>query len=484
MKRTRLQSWILIVASFAILAVFAKFAGEYFRRHYRTHLTQKTPNVIVLSFCSLRMEHLRAYNPSARPLPVLDRFFDESLVFTNAVNGLPWTNVTGFIDVGVMRQLGYPHAKRKSLRIPALPINKHTPQNEANHSLNYAVEKVRTYELNYADGFESLRDMVMQSAGEPFFLSVHIKYMHFPLIDTVNQRDLWKREFSPQSAARLEAYLANPDAYPEKAPLFLTLFADPTLVRGNKTIRSYAPDFRQVRIGQVYQMLTDERLLSAWRKSADFAGDLKILNEAYYLKLRNLDEQLEDVLALYGDPVLKGNTVVVLTGDHGESFMENDRFLHADGVHENQIRFPMAAHVPFLHLKKKVELSDQYNLADHDQLIRELVYPEATVETVRAGMRHWGKNVFLRNCAGTVSGVRTSRAMKLVADLEGLRLYDLKTDPGETRDLKDERPEDYFSLKEEYLRLSHMKRNLFACENEKDPYDGPRPHLRLKPEFF
>lgn len=125
-----MKSALLVVLSFLILGVFAWAIGSHFRPQLNPAIVDKKPNVLVLSFCSLRMEHLAAYNPKARPLPNLDRFLSQSLVFKNAVNGLPWTNITNFIDVPTMRNLGYKHAKRKSLRIPAIPIHKNTPQAE------------------------------------------------------------------------------------------------------------------------------------------------------------------------------------------------------------------------------------------------------------------------------------------------------------------------------------------------------------------
>lgn len=478
-----MKSALLVFLSFLILGIFAWAIGNHFRPQLNPAIVNKKPNVLVLSFCSLRMEHLAAYNPKARPLPNLDRFLSQSLVFKNAVNGLPWTNITNFIDVPTMRNLGYKHAKRKSLRIPAIPIHKNTPQNEANQNLNFVRESVRNYELNYAEGFEQLYEMIMQSAAEPFFISTHIKYMHFPMIDSVNQKDHWQTEFSKGLSGRLSKYLENPARHPEKAPLFLTLFADPSMVRTNRHVAKFVKDPAQVRIGQIYQMLTDENLLADWRKSEGFAQDLEILQEAYYLKLKNLDRQLGEVFDLYGHEKLKEDTIIVLTGDHGESFMERGQFLHAHNVHENQILYPMAVHVPKLNLRAPEFVEEQYDMASHDRLINELIPGYASVESIRAGIRNLSSNVFLRNCSGTVSGLRSPKSLKLVVDLEGFKLFDVEQDPTESKDLKDEKPDDYFAMKAEYMRLSFQKRNLYACENGLDPFDGFKPQLRIKPEF-
>src|SRR5690606_30820955 len=112
---------------------------------------------------------------------------------------------------------------------------------------------------------------------------------HFPLIDGVNQPDLWRTEFSPEAAKALDEYLRAPKNYPEKAALLLTLFADPDLVRMSPFVKKYIGERENVRIGQIYQVLSDDDLLEAWKNSPGYDMDIRIMQEAYSLKLRNLD---------------------------------------------------------------------------------------------------------------------------------------------------------------------------------------------------
>ncbi len=452
-------------AAAAALAILLISAVAYF--YVRAERTQQLadrqkPNILLLSFCSLRPQHLRAYNTEAEALPALDRFFKESLIFTNAINGLPWTNVTNYVVPSSLRALGYSNAKRKSLRIPLVPIHKNMPMNELNDELDFNDPAVRNYELGYREGLEALKKAITTTKVRPFFYSVHLKYMHFPMIDEVNQKDLWRREFSKEAASTLERYLAAPARYPEKAALLLTLFADPGMVKDSPFVRRYTEGQPRVRIGQIYQVLSDPALLEAWKKSEGYATDIKILHESYQLKLRNLDRQLAEVLDLYGRDDLKSTTSVIITGDHGESLLENDLFLHANHIYDEQIRFPMgirAAGRP-----KPGRIPEQYSMDLKNKLLQIVAETNAEPEPIQTYVRAAGDAVYVRNCQGTVDGLRTGNGYKLVSDLTGFHLYDVAADPLHLNDLRFTEPKIFFQLKELFLQTKTRPQNLLACD--------------------
>lgn len=58
--------------------------------------------------------------------------------------------------------------------------------------------------------------------------------------------------------------------------------------------------------------------------------------------LRELDDWLQAVLT----NVDLTSTIVVLTGDHGEEFFEDGRFLHANALDEPQTRTPFLMYIP------------------------------------------------------------------------------------------------------------------------------------------
>ncbi|MGE4132120.1 MAG: sulfatase-like hydrolase/transferase [Bdellovibrionales bacterium] len=481
---SRLYNVLLVLISFMILGGAAFYLSNTLYKPAPPVVDRRPakPNFLILSFCSLRREHLPIFSEGVAPLPTFKKFFQESLIFRNAINGLPWSNITNYIDVPAMRARGYQLARRKSLRIPTVPINKHTPQNDANEKLSWSEAGVRNYELGFSDGFEQLKHLILSQGEDPFFISVHVKYLHFPIIDEVNQKDQWRRSLPPEWVKLIDLYVQDPVRYSSKAPLLLTLFSDPAMVQKNPIVRRYVHDFKSVRIGQIYQVLSDRDLLKDWQASPGFDTDLKILERAYYLKLQNLDVALAPILDLYGNKELRDNTIVVLTGDHGESLMEGGDFLHANSIDENQIHFPLAVRVPSLGLTAPRLVDEQYDMAKFDSFLDRVLLSRPEVSKVSTFLTDHDDKVFLRNCAGTESGIRYRNRYKLVSKVDGVQLFDLREVKEKRVDLKDQLPELYFELKADLLNLSALRRNLFACEHPLEPEKMDLPHLRPKPE--
>ena len=56
------------------------------------------------------------------------------------------------------------------------------------------------------------------------------------------------------------------------------------------------------------------------------------------------------------------NTIIVVTGDHGEEFMENGRWGHNSTFSQQQIRVPMILHIPELAAAKHGEMTSHLDM--------------------------------------------------------------------------------------------------------------------------
>ncbi len=74
--------------------------------------------------------------------------------------------------------------------------------------------------------------------------------------------------------------------------------------------------------------------------------DIGQIQNRYWNSVRHLDTQIERVLAGLEERHLLENTIVVITGDHGEEFMETGRWGHNSAFSEPQIRVPLVLSVP------------------------------------------------------------------------------------------------------------------------------------------
>jgi uncharacterized protein len=78
----------------------------------------------------------------------------------------------------------------------------------------------------------------------------------------------------------------------------------------------------------------------------DLERDIGLIKNRYLNSVHHLDSQLARVFAALEADGLLENTIVVVTGDHGEEFMEKGRWGHASAFSEEQTRVPLVLYVP------------------------------------------------------------------------------------------------------------------------------------------
>jgi len=174
--------------------------------------------------------------------------------------------------------------------------------------------------------------------------------------------------------------------------------------------------------------------------------DVDKLHRLYINEIKYTDFHLSKFI----DKILKNNTIVILSADHGEQFLE-----HGDVAHRNWNLHDEQIHVPFLIFGLK---NNNYNTERFSSLVDLLptILDIADMEVDNEGLM--GKSVLsspesksifltggsglLRSWRGTdiLDGVRTKN-WKLFNDRGNWRLYDLKNDPNERVNIYDSRPE-------------------------------------------
>jgi len=78
----------------------------------------------------------------------------------------------------------------------------------------------------------------------------------------------------------------------------------------------------------------------------DLETDIELIRNRYLNACRHLDSQFERVFDYLEREGLLADTIVILTGDHGEEFMEHGRWGHHSDWSDEQIRTPLVMHIP------------------------------------------------------------------------------------------------------------------------------------------
>ncbi len=80
--------------------------------------------------------------------------------------------------------------------------------------------------------------------------------------------------------------------------------------------------------------------------TVDVAANIGKIKNRYLNSVHHLDTQLERIFKFLDEEKLLKNTIVVVTGDHGEEFMEKGHWGHNESFHEEQVRPPLLIYVP------------------------------------------------------------------------------------------------------------------------------------------
>jgi len=399
----------------------------------------KRLNVLIVSACSLRRDHIGLYGYPQETAPNLRRFSEHAFVFRNAYASKSWSGPGYFlpeIPIPELKSLGYEKIELPGARAfesAEIAQERGKERSLRLERLEDAAEYRRRFVLStdilpgyHDDGLREIKEALQKRRERPFFLHVHFKYMHRPYYPPELAEPA--PDFPAAQQPLLARYLAGQPAGLEKAPIYAIL-----LDRDDQLLRLVPLDFQGSPLG----LLNRREILDRWQKSPDYAQDIKLIVSAYDWKLRRFDATIGDLLALYGDEELRDNTVVFFLGDHGEPFMEHGFLMHGETVHDEEIAVPLLVRFPAGSGQRIIRR--QFNQHSLVAVIRSILQGRLS----GAGFaRYLDDRVhddlsFATNFRFTQRGVRASNKWKFIYDFGTgeRRLYDLEKDPGETADV-------------------------------------------------
>lgn len=442
----------------ALALLLAAGAGLLLRALRERSLSIRAPraNVVLFSIDTCRADHLSLAGYERKTSPVLDRLAADSVVFERAVSGAPVTApshmalLTGLPPTihGVMN-FGRPKDASGGAFTPRLPPSMRTLAEmlrargyrtgafTGGGNVNRAFGFDRGFDV-YKEGGESgtngnreapfdpakalafARDA--RASGAPFFLFVHTYIPHSPYLPPPPYDAL----YDPGYAGRLPA---SRDAF-----------------------------FREIGSGTDYQRI-DELF---WER-ADPASeaDLRHLVALYDGEIHAADDAAA-ALVTGLEEALSGldETIVIVTSDHGEQFLEHGEFRHPGEVWDELVRVPLVMRLPATQGGRGVrvgEVASALDLVptildllalppDPQPLGRSLVRLMEGREDAAAADRFAVSEFVSRSeldARGVavpreyVRSVRTARAkfVRRFGAAPATALYDLERDPGELRDV-------------------------------------------------
>jgi len=392
----------------------------------------RRPNVLLVVIDTLRADRLHCYGARRRTSPHLDALASQGVLFEGAYSAAPWT----LPAVASLLTSTYPsrHGVRDSAGVESRLSDDLTTLPEVLQQAGYDTRGFSSHPWispqfgfgqGFADGaFRLLREGDTDSpkddgavtrhvvrwlrsgpradasrADRQFFLYVHYMGPHTPYAP--RRRDI-------------EALLGR---LPDRPPFSAWLAGLPA--------ERY---YNELRRGAVAGRLT--------------AADREYQLDLYDTEVSNVDRHLGRVLATLAEAGLDDDTLVVVTADHGEAFLEHRSMGHADHLYRELLHVPWVMRWPGQSWPARVR--EPVHQVDLMPTILDIVgvRPPAALQGVsRLSPRSVEPDAGFAEASQPDPG----RQMKLmrgrysyIADLRDEardELYDVWRDPGETRNL-------------------------------------------------
>ncbi len=380
------------------------------------------PNVLLISVDSLRADHLGCYGYHRNTSPNIDKFASESIIFKNTICQAPWTKPS----VGSMLTSLYPGVhgadsvgeygdnfsvakipQKVSVLNQAVTTLAETLKDNGyvtagftgggyTHSFFGFSKGFDTYKDN-AGGIKTINyeifDWLKKLQNKPFFIFTHFFDVHFPY-----------KDFPPYN-------------------------------------RMFGVYKSRVNVDKQFEIDVN----SGKRKLKE--EDIKRLLSLYDGGIYYADVHIATLLNMLKKMGCYDNTIIILTSDHGEGFMEHKLIGHTDIMYNELLKIPLLIRWPELQRKT---IESQVRSIDIMPTILDFlgIQPPSLLQGVSLSPKIKGK---IRNDLIAFSETERRGFQKVVMDGQYKllyncasgkeELYDIKEDPGETANIADRKPE-------------------------------------------
>ena len=273
-------------------------------------------NVLVIVVDTINSSHLGSYNPDRTNSPVIDALAGEGTRFSQAFSVTSWTK-------------------------PAV-ASIYTSMLPSHHGATMVREPLSPEIKTMAEFFEEAGFRTVGFVSHSYLDESHGMSQGFREYTRINRvgdphASLTSRELSDLAVSWLGSYKRDGG----ESPFFMLLhYFDPHF----RYI--HHPDFS---LTENYSGALPENIsvgaLFKGRKTFS-ADDVEYIRNLYREEIAYTDHHIGRVVAALRDSGLAENTLIVLTSDHGEEFMEHRSFTHGRSIFDEVLRVPLIFHLP------------------------------------------------------------------------------------------------------------------------------------------
>ena len=466
-----------------VLVILGVVLGIYW---YKNKPICEKCNVILVSLDTLSALHLPCYGYERNTAPNLCAYADKNIQFMNSYSQAPKTLdshfsiftslyphthkmktiLTGNLDekyltlAQVFRGNGYQTIYHGPLNLVYLPLNRGIEK-------GFSVIEGRDYERNSINSWSQAYSKLINNTkqNKPTFLFFNTRFVHEPFLPGYKQKHLFTDlpEY-PNIPLTLEKYvdITNPDFILFVSNLILDknyyLAKDEHTVSDIKIAKNLKKITNMQDAKKIFSSLSSNAQtysVVSWRDSQvdkDDPNQIQYLKALYDEQIFNLDKELAGLFKLMDEPNLSKNTILIITADHGEEFMEHGTLYHATNLYRTQTQVPLIIHIPGVGAKKIKEMIQGIDIYPTALSLTGLS-PKSPIEGIDLsglilGKKNAKTNKYLRSEYNGMTAIQDNNWRLYYEDKNKTpkELYNLTDDPGEQKNIITSYPEKMKSI--------------------------------------
>ena len=455
MKQYQYKQYILILILFFFLVGF-------FNEKCYAASTDKNFNILLVTIDTLRADHLSCYGYERKTSPHIDKIAEKGIIFKNAIAPCSWTvpsMASLFTSVypishGVIHGIGY--RINKTIHIQEVFSDKLTTLAEILKAYGYTTFGVASNlhlseKFGFARGFDYFKCLPFQGAR---LVNKNV-YLWENEIKKSNKFFIWIHYFDPHHP------------YSARKPWVEKYTSKELTQKLNLSKKSW------------FELL---KFIPMFKEDPQALSNLIAL---YDSEINYVDFHLGKLIQKFE---LDKNTLVIITSDHGEEFLEHGFIGHGKNLYQETIHIPLIVKWP--HSSKKEIVEKYVNLVDIMPTILHIlnvISPEQTLGKSfwkKKGLLFWLKKTLLRKDTPNYNFAEldTGSILKTIITPEWKyiynyrdkmeQLYNIKSDSKEVNNLIDKKTKQANQLKEQlfnwvlHSKKYPTKKNLFQLSPE------------------
>ena len=416
--------------------------------------------MLLVAIDTLRADRLSCYGHTNKTTPVIDNLAKNGVRFTNCIASASWTMPSFGAMFTSVHPSGHGAISYKHKLAPNLTTLAEVLKSAGYHTAGFISNPTLDRKFGFQKGFDHYDDQSiamrhgMNLYDEADFdkLSINAAVTSHTVTELAAD---WIEERATQPFFCFVLYFDPHDLYVPPIPYNTQFDKDYQGKMDGRNFRRFLNQNPKESLHFTNSLRTEDTTIEARLPENVSLRDLKHLNALYDGEIAYTDHCIGELLDKLRELKLFDDTVIIVTADHGEEFMDHGGMLHGHTLYDELVHVPLIVHYPaslqggrkvdhiVSHIDYLPTLCELVGAPIPDQAMGKSFLPLLKPDDEGATQPDQGdRHAISESSVGKVDLKSiTSGRYKLVyePDAERVFLYDRQADPGEHKDLSKEK---------------------------------------------